>query len=150
MREQLVPSFFGNKEAGVQPNSRKKPLKRDVVAIGSSAGGVETLLELVTKLPENLPAALIIVQHAAELSPGYLAGILNKAGPLPTTPARNGQVVHPGSISVAPPDLHLFVKSNRLRVCHGPRENNWRPSVDTLFRSVAVEYRSRAIGVILS
>lgn len=123
---------------------------RDVIAIGSSAGGIEALTALFSTLPRNLPAAMLVVQHSSPSSPGFLPEILTQAGALPVNAARNGQAVQQGSVYVAPPDHHLFVKKNRLQVTRGPRENNWRPSVDVLFRSVAAEYRSRAVGVVLS
>ena len=127
----------------------KQPV-RDLIAIGSSAGGTEALQALVAHLPPHLPAALLVAQHASNSSPGMLPAILARAGPLAAALAIDGEPISHSRIYVAPPDHHLIVKHERLCVSHGPRESNWRPCVDTLFRSVAVEYSNRAIGVVLS
>jgi len=123
---------------------------RDLIAIGSSAGGTEALQALAEHLPPDLPAAVVVAQHASISSPGMLPSILARAGPLPASLAVHDEVISDGHIYVAPPDHHLTVKYGRLRVSRGPRESKWRPCVDTLFRSVAVEYSNRAIGVVLS
>jgi two-component system chemotaxis response regulator CheB len=123
---------------------------RDIIVIGTSAGGVEALQALVGGLPPDLPAAVFIVLHLAPQSPSFLPDILTRAGPLPAAQGRNGEVITPGRIYVAPPNHHLLVEKGHIRVSHGPRENRFRPSVDTLFRSAAYAYGPRVIGVILT
>jgi two-component system chemotaxis response regulator CheB len=59
-------------------------------------------------------------------------------------------VLQPGHICVAPTDRHLLIDESKVWVVRGPRENRWRPAIDTLFRSAAVSHRSRVIGVILT
>src|SRR5262245_47203760 len=135
-----------NRPEKLQPRSPA----RDLIAIGSSAGGTEALQALAEHLPSNLPAAVLVAQHAAISSPGMLPTILARAGPLPASLAVHDEVISHRHIYVAPPDHHLTVKHGRLRVSRGPRESNWCSCVDTLFRSVAVEYSNRAIGVVLS
>jgi two-component system chemotaxis response regulator CheB len=121
-----------------------------LVVIGASAGGLETLRELVAGLPAEFPAPIAIVMHMAPESPGLLPEILSRAGRITATTARNGQRLQPGHIYVAPPDYHLLVEPGRLRLSKGPRENRFRPAIDPLFRSAAQVYGPRAIGVILS
>jgi two-component system chemotaxis response regulator CheB len=118
--------------------------------IGASAGGVEALKEVVSRLPADLPAAVCVVLHIAPTSPSALAGILSRAGELPCVAAVDGAPLADGQVLVAPPDHHLLVDDGRARLGAGPRENGHRPAVDVLFRSAAHARRSRVIGVILS
>jgi two-component system chemotaxis response regulator CheB len=122
----------------------------DIIVIGASAGGVETLSKLVGQLPADLPATIFVVQHVSATASGYLAQILGRAGPLPVTLARDGERFQRGHLYVAPPDHHLLVKPDRMCVTRGPRENRVRPAIDPLFRSAAVAYGARVVGVILT
>ncbi|NML18198.1 chemotaxis protein CheB [Azohydromonas caseinilytica] len=122
-----------------------------VIAIGSSAHGIETLQRLVSRLPKDLPAPVLIAQHSSPQSPGFLPEILSRAGPLPAAHAREGEIMAPGHIYVAPPDRHLLLrKEGRLHLSQGPRENNARPAVDATFRSVALACGPAAVGVVLT
>ena len=123
---------------------------KHIVVIGTSAGGIETLRELVAGLPADFPAPVAIVMHLSPESPDVLAEILTRSGPLPAVLVRNGERLTGGTIYVAPADRHLLVEPGRLRVTRGPRENRFRPAIDPLFRSAAQVYGPRAIGVILS
>lgn len=122
-----------------------------VIAIGSSAHGIEALQRLVRQLPANLPAALLVVQHTAPDGPGFLPWILSKAGALPAAHAQEGQTIEPGHIYVAPPDRHLLVREGgTLHLSHGPKENRSRPAVDATFRSLALACGAAAVGVVLT
>jgi two-component system chemotaxis response regulator CheB len=123
---------------------------RDLVVIGASAGGVETLKRVVAGLPADLGAAICIVLHIAPDSPSLLARILSRSGPLPCQPADDGDHLRLGEILVARPDRHLVVEDDRVRVTTGPRENGHRPAVDVLFRTAAEAKEGRVIGVVLS
>jgi two-component system chemotaxis response regulator CheB len=79
-----------------------------------------------------------------------LPGILDRSGPLPAHACKDGEPIRPGRIHVARPDLHLLIEDRRVRTTRGPRENRHRPAVDTLFRSAAVAYGPRVVGVILT
>ncbi|MEA2178991.1 MAG: two-component system, chemotaxis family, protein-glutamate methylesterase/glutaminase [Solirubrobacteraceae bacterium] len=126
------------------------PPVRDLVVIGASAGGVEALKRLVGDLPEDLPAAVCVVLHIAPTSTSALAGILDRAGPLPCSPAVDDEPLRPGHIVVAPPDRHLLIEDGRARLGVGPRENGHRPAVDALFRSAAEARWHGVVGVVLS
>lgn len=123
---------------------------RDIIVVGASAGGVEALQELVAGLPVDLPAAVFVVLHMAPHSPGVLGEILDRAGPLPCAQAVDGDPIRPGRVYVARPDFHLLLKPQLVRVVQGPRENSSRPAIDPLFRSAALAYGQRVIGVVLT
>jgi len=122
----------------------------DIIVIAASAGGVEALQELARGLPPDLPAAVFIVLHVPSSGPSMLPRILNNSGPLRAHHAVNGEAIERGRIYIAPPDYHLLVERERVRVVRGPRENRARPAADPLFRSAAYAYGTRVVGVVLS
>jgi two-component system chemotaxis response regulator CheB len=123
---------------------------RDLVVAGASAGGVEALSAFAAGLPADLPAAVMVVLHLSPTEPTALAEILDRAGPLPAAPARDGEPLTPGRIHVAVPDRHLLVKHDHVRLSRAPRQNGMRPSVDALFRSAARWRGPRTVGVVFS
>jgi two-component system, chemotaxis family, protein-glutamate methylesterase/glutaminase len=125
-------------------------MPKDIVVIGTSAGGLEALRSLVGALPADFPAAVFIVLHTSPNSPGVLAAILERAGPLPAVCVRETELIRPGRLYVPAPDHHLLVQTGLARATRGPRENRFRPAVDPLFRSAAQSYGPRVIGVILT
>jgi two-component system chemotaxis response regulator CheB len=123
---------------------------KDIIVVGASVGGIDALRTIVGGLPKDFPAAVFIVLHTAPEAPGILADILDRAGVLPAAFAADGERIEPGRIYVAPPDRHLVIEPNRVRVTRGPKENRFRPAVDPLFRSAAQVYGPRVIGVVLT
>jgi two-component system chemotaxis response regulator CheB len=122
----------------------------DVITIGASAGGVETLKKLFGQIPADLPASLFVVLHISPYSSSLLPSILAKEGTLPVFSAEDKARVKRGCVYVAPPDHHLLLERNRMRVVRGPKENRHRPAIDPLFRSAAWAYGPRVVGVVLS
>ncbi|XWK87127.1 MAG: chemotaxis protein CheB [Phormidium sp.] len=122
----------------------------DIIVIGASAGGVETLTKLVRTIPADIPAAIFVVVHISPHSVSLLPKILQRCSSIPISHAKDGEAIKPGHIYVAPPNFHLLVKQEYIKLTHGPKENRNRPAVDPLFRSAARVYKSRVIGVILS
>lgn len=121
-----------------------------VVAIGASAGGVEALTQLAAGLTADLPYAFLIAVHLPPAAPSVLARILNRSGPLAAVTAEQGCELKPAHMYVAIPDHHLLVADHRILLSRGPTENGHRPAINALFRSVAVDFGARAIGVLLS
>ena len=124
--------------------------KRNIIVIGASAGGVYALKELVSRLPADFNATILVVVHISPHSPSYLPDILNYAGPLKAVHPKDGELIQPGHIYVAPPDHHMLVEYDQLIVKKGPKENRFRPSIDALFRSAAYTYGPRVIGIVLT
>ena len=123
---------------------------KGAVAIGASAGGVEALSSLAAGLSPDLPYAYLMVLHLPAGAPSVLARIVDRSGPLPAVAAEHGAPLQPGHIYVAIPDRHLLVADHRVLLSQGPTENGHRPAINALFRSVALVFGPRAIGVLLS
>jgi two-component system chemotaxis response regulator CheB len=122
----------------------------DIVVVGGSAGAIEALKKLVSGLTKEFPAAVFVVVHVWPEAKSMLPEILSRSGPLPAAHARDGESIQPGRIYVAVPDCHLLLKHGEVNLRRGPKENLHRPAVDPLFRSAALAYGPRVIGVILS
>ncbi|MDQ1514477.1 MAG: two-component system, chemotaxis family, protein-glutamate methylesterase/glutaminase [Actinomycetota bacterium] len=123
---------------------------RDIVVVGASAGGVETLSRLMADLPEDLPASVFVVLHMAPNTGTALPRILARQTKIPVDHPVDGEAIRPNRIYVAVPDRHLVLSGGTVRVTRGPKENGHRPSVDTLFCTAAAEYGARVAGVVLS
>ena len=123
---------------------------RDVLAIGASAGGVDALVYLARHFPADFPAAIVATVHLSPYGRSSLDRILGNAGPLPAKFAIDGAPVERGTIHLAPPDRHLIMDRDRLWLGDGPRENNSRPAIDPMLRSVAACCGGRAVGAVLT
>lgn len=125
-------------------------MKRDVIVIGGSAGGLDVLLNLISHLPADLSASVFVVLHRRPEHPALLPELLSSRGKLPARHALHGERVEPGTIYIAPPDNHLLLRPGSVEVVRGPKENGHRPAVDALFRTAAAAYGPRVVGVVLS
>lgn len=125
--------------------------KHAIVVVGASAGGLSVLDTIVSGLPAEFPASVLVVLHIPKDSPSHLPSILERASRVPVAAAMDGEIMKPGRVYVAPTDRHLVVQAgDRLRLTQDPTEHWVRPSVDALFRSAADACGPRVIGVVLS
>jgi len=112
-------------------------------------GGVEAFRQLAADLPGNFPAPVLMVLHIGHHH-SVLPGLLKPKGPLAPVHAVDGAPLRAGQIVIAPPDQHLLVEGNHIRLSRGPKEHFSRPAIDPLFRSAAMSYGPGAVGVVLT
>lgn len=127
---------------------------RRLVAVASSTGGPRALHEFVSLLPEDLPAAVVIVQHMSQGFTRALAKRLGEAGALPVTEALEGETLLDGRVYVAPTGRHLLVEgipgSYHFTFSDAPPRNGVRPAADLLMSSVAGCAKKSAVGMVLT
>ena len=122
-----------------------------VIVVGSSAGGLTALIELVSQLKPAMNASVFIVMHLSRKGiSDFLTHRLQQYTAIPCEVATDQAPILRGRIYIAPPNHHLLIKADRMVIGYGPEENRWRPSIDVLFRSAAVAFGNHAIGVIIT
>ena len=119
------------------------------MVLGASAGGVQALQRLAADLPADFPVPLLVVLHVGA-HPSVLPELMSAWGPVPAAHGRDGQRLEPGRIYVAPPDHHMLVIGDAIRLNRGPKEHHSRPAIDPLFVSAALSCGADVIGVILT
>ena len=120
------------------------------IVIGASAGGLQPLREVVSRLPAGFSVPIFVAMHVPAYQPSHLPEILSWTGLLPALHPEDNRRTEPGFIYIAPPDHHLLIDNGSIAVKRGPKENGFRPSIDALFRSAAYSYGPGVIGVVLS
>jgi two-component system response regulator WspF len=122
-----------------------------LVVIGSSTGGPKTLVQVLSRLPNNLEAAIIIVQHLDEEFSAGLADWLNVQTPLRVRVATRGAYPEKGVVDVAGTNDHLILTPGlTYTYTPEPRNNPYRPSVDVFFKSVAKHWPDKGCAVLLT
>ncbi|CAO3433047.1 chemotaxis protein CheB [Azospirillum doebereinerae] len=124
--------------------------KRDIIVIGTSAGGLSVMTRLFAGMSTGTTATVFVVMHISSGATSLLPRLLERAGWLPAFHPAEGDLIRPGHIHVAPPDHHLLVREDRVLIRRGPRENRTRPAIDPLFRSAAVAFGTRVTGIVLT
>ena len=130
------------------------PQKRDVVAIGVSTGGPPAVQKVLSKLPADFPAGILIAQHMPGAFTGPFAKRLDGVCNITVKEAENGERFAPGTAYVAPGGRHLAISSRVGRinvvVTDEPRDALYKPSANVLITSVAGGVGRRALGVVLT
>jgi len=124
--------------------------KHDIIVIGASFGGIEALSRIVAGLPPKLKASVFVVLHIPAQHESIVPLLLIWRGPLLAVHAVDHMPIEHGRIYVAPPDHHLLLEPDQMRVLKGPKQIRFRPAVDLLFASAALAYGPRVIGIILT
>lgn len=129
-------------------NNNRHPM---LIVIGASAGGMAALKKLVAQFPKDFPAPIFIVSHmSADTTGEALVQVLNESSSLTCVHARDEQKFESGHIYLAPSDQHMLIAKGKILITKGARENRSRPAIDPLFRSAAVAYGNRVIGIVLT
>lgn len=119
-----------------------------VVGIGASAGGLDALSEMLQQLPKETRLALMVVQHMDATHASYLVELLGRVAAMPVEWAKNGQTMESGKVYVAPPKTCVTLKSGVLVLKESPERGG--KEIDFFLRSLALDAKERAVGVILS
>jgi two-component system, chemotaxis family, protein-glutamate methylesterase/glutaminase len=129
-------------------NSEK--IVRDVVVIGASAGGHRAVIEILSRLPKDLPAFIGVVIHRGALSKSNWSHTLGSKTALRVVEPQSGDLLARGVVYVAPSDCHMTFDSDRVFLDGEAKEHFTRPAVDPLFVSAAQAYGSRVLAVVLT
>lgn len=133
-------------------------LTKKVLAIGASTGGPRALEQVIPKLPADLPAAVLVVQHMPAGFTASLSKRIDSHSQLRVREAKEGDLVQEGEVLIAPGDYHMEIVQKKINgvkrgvvsLNKNPRELGVRPSVNVLFRSIAQIYGSSIVSVILT
>ena len=135
---------------GKDRNAQAQALRSRLVAIGASLGGPRALAHLLHAFEGPLAAPILIVQHISDGFSEGLAHWLSAETSSPVREAEHQMPLVPGLIAVAPSGKHLEVREGKALLTDTPLDGGFRPSVTTLFRSVARHYGARGVGAILT
>lgn len=127
------------------------PAPVPLIAIGASTGGPHAIVEVLTRIPKDLPAATVIVQHiTVDFAPG-LATWLSEMCQRPVRIARNNDVPRAGDVLIAGTNDHLaMIPGGSLRYTPEPADTPYRPSVDVLFGTLASYWKRPGVAVLLT
>lgn len=124
-------------------------VKRDIIVIGASAGGVPALQQIFAEFPPHMNAVVGVVLHRSS-QPSELAHVLGRRSALPVVEPDRRMPLKPRTIYLASPDHHLLFQGDFAFAQRGPREHSSRPAVDPLFRSASESYGRRVVGLLLT
>jgi two-component system chemotaxis response regulator CheB len=123
----------------------------DVVALAASAGGLVALGSVLSELPPEFPAAVVVLQHLDPRHRSLMAEILNRTTSLLVKQADEGDVLRPGVVFIAPPNKHLLINAGgAVSLTETELVHFVRPSADLLFESLAASFKDRVIAVVLT
>lgn len=122
-----------------------------LLVIGASAGGPAALVKVLSALPADFPAAVVVIQHVDEEFAIGMAEWLSQQSPLPVRVALEGDRPEPGKVLLAATQDHLALNNaGVLGYTPNPKDYVYRPSVDVFFQSVCRFWRGEAVGVLLT
>ena len=136
-------------EAPTHPEPQRTPVR--LVALAASAGGIHAIGTVLSSLPIDLPAPVVVVQHLAPRHPSHMAAIMARQTLLDVRQARDGEVLRNGVVYIAPPDRHLLVNTDgSVTLADTELVHFLRPSADLLFESAAAACGPGLVAVVLS
>lgn len=126
----------------------------ELLAVATSTGGPNALVDLFAGIPADFPVPIVIVQHMPPMFTRLLAERMSSQFPFRVEEGKSGGVLQPGQVWIAPGDYHMVLAKEpagvRIKLNQDPHENSCRPAADVLFRSVAQVYGSSALAVVLT
>src|SRR4051812_25213413 len=124
--------------------------RRDVLVLGASAGGLQAVSGLLRRIPPDLAMIKVLVLHRSPYGPNTLPEVLMRLSGHRVEEPQDGAMIATDRVYLAPRDMHLTVTPDQLKVNRGVKEHSTRPAVDPLFRSAAIAFGSRVVGMLLS
>ena len=121
-----------------------------IVGIGSSAGGLEALKELVHAIPDDSGIAFVIVQHLAPDQPSLMDKLLGDHARVPVVRIEDGDAIEPDHVYIIPPGPFLEIEKGRFRLIEHAREEGVRTPIDRFFASLSEAAGRQAFAVVLS
>ncbi|MCE5194733.1 MAG: chemotaxis response regulator protein-glutamate methylesterase [Nitrospiraceae bacterium] len=126
----------------------------NIVAIGSSTGGPAALQIVLTRLPKDFPAAVLVSQHMPKGFTGPLSERLNRLSEVKIKEAEDNDLIERGRVFICPGGMHMTIKEKSkkyyIRLKDADEDDRYIPSVDIMMSSVAENYGNKAAGVILT
>lgn len=161
--EEQVKKKFGKPKVTAKPKGEplatpRPILTKKILAIGSSTGGPRALEQVIPKLPGNLPAAVLVVQHMPAGFTASLSQRLDSQSALKVQEAKDGDIVREGLVLLAPGDYHMEIVQKKINgvvkevvsLNKNPREQGVRPCINVMLRSITPIYGSNILSVILT
>ncbi|MBD0303906.1 MAG: ATPase, partial [Tolypothrix sp. T3-bin4] len=140
------PSVASTPHEGQQDNSNVFP----IVGIGASAGGLEAFTELLKHLPTDTGMAFVLIQHLDPNHKSLLSQILSRSTQMPVTQVVGNTTVEPNHIYVIPPNKQMTISQGVLKLMPREKIRGHAMTVDTFFLSLAEDWGSKSIGIVLS
>src|SRR5690554_2670875 len=142
------------REIPAAPSRKTPPKQYQLVAIGTSTGGPVALQKILTRLPENFPVPIVLVQHMpASFTPAF-AERLDRLCRIKVKQAESGDLLEPGVALLAPGGTQMMIERGggvgRIRILPGDDRLNYKPSVDVTFGSAARTFPGKVLGIILT
>src|SRR3990172_3879848 len=122
-----------------------------IVGIGASAGGLEAFMQLLRDLPADIGMSFIFVQHLDPTHESHLTGLMSRVTKMEVSELRDGDAVKPNHVYIIPPNTDIEITDGKIKVIAGKKVSRGvNMPIDYFFRSLAVDQKSKAIGIVLS
>ena len=121
-----------------------------IILIGASAGGRTAIEKVLKNISSNIDAAFLVVVHSSYDMISSFSKYLNQKIEMEVLEAQESMEIETGKVYLGVPNQHMLVLNGKISNSNGPRENLFRPSIDVLFRSAAVAFGNRSVGILLS
>ncbi len=152
-KKSVKPKRKANTSKKNSANSRKKDLSKTmfpIVGIGSSAGGLETLVQFFKNTPNDSGMAFVVIQHLDPSHKDMMVELLQRVTPMPVMQAKDKLKIKPNHIYVIPPNKDMSILHGVLHLLAPVAPRGLRLPIDFFLRSLADDQQERSIGVVLS